>query len=127
MRPARPLGTMAATQATKVLNFAVLNGFQANMARTRPPLVGVCADLLAGDGGEDRVHRGRRGVGRAELPKPRSSSQRLKLKRLAHDIFGGDTAKPALSVPTHEIDELLLLSSWFRRFPAEMTHTRQVS
>jgi excinuclease ABC subunit C len=82
---------------------------------------------VAGHDGEDRVYLVRRGVVRAELPKPRSSWQRLKLKRLAHDIFAGDTAKPALAVPTHEIDELLLLSSWFRRFPTEMTHTRQVS
>ena len=28
------------------------------------------------------------------------------------------------SVPTHEIDELLLLSSWFRRFPDELDQTR---
>ena len=28
------------------------------------------------------------------------------------------------SVPTHEIDELLLLSSWFRRNPAELDNTR---
>jgi hypothetical protein len=26
-------------------------------------------------------------------------------------------------IPTHEIDELLLLSSWFKRFPNELTHT----
>ena len=28
------------------------------------------------------------------------------------------------AVPTHEIDELLLLSSWFRRFPEELDRTR---
>ncbi|HEY6218547.1 MAG TPA: hypothetical protein VIV65_00735, partial [Gemmatimonadaceae bacterium] len=27
------------------------------------------------------------------------------------------------SIPTHEIDELLLLSSWFKRFPSELAHT----
>jgi hypothetical protein len=26
-------------------------------------------------------------------------------------------------IPTHEIDELLLLSSWFRRFPDELERT----
>jgi hypothetical protein len=26
-------------------------------------------------------------------------------------------------IPTHEIDELLLLSSWFKRFPNELSHT----
>jgi hypothetical protein len=30
-------------------------------------------------------------------------------------------------IPTHEIDELLLLSSWFRRFPAELKRTRAPS
>ena len=47
-----------------------------------------------------------------------------KLKRLAEDIFS-TKEKPPTSVPTHEIDELLLLSSWFRRFPAEMGRTRK--
>jgi excinuclease ABC subunit C len=82
---------------------------------------------VRGHEGEDRVYLVKRGVVRAELPKPRSSWQRTKLKRLASDIFGTPSDKPALAIPTHEIDELLLLSSWFRRFPEEMTHTRQVS
>ena len=30
-------------------------------------------------------------------------------------------------VPSHEIDELLLLSSWFRRFPAELARSRGAS
>ena len=84
------------------------------------------AYTVKGHEGDDRVYLVKRGVVRAELPKPRSSWQRTKLKRLAHDIFGNGTEKPALAVPTHEIDELLLLSSWFRRFPQEMTKTRQI-
>jgi hypothetical protein len=31
--------------------------------------------------------------------------------------------KKSSSIPTHEIDELLLLSSWFRRNPGELDHT----
>jgi excinuclease ABC subunit C len=76
---------------------------------------------------EDRVYVVKRGVVRAEMPKPRTSAQRRRLEALARDIFGSAPDHPALSVPTHEIDELLLLSSWFRRFPKEMTRTRQVS
>ncbi|HUQ18244.1 MAG TPA: hypothetical protein VM099_01415, partial [Gemmatimonadaceae bacterium] len=49
-----------------------------------------------------------------------------RLEALARDIFGTAPAHPALSVPTHEIDELLLLSSWFRRFPKEMTKTKHI-
>ena len=48
------------------------------------------------------------------------------MKQLVEDIFSPDD-KPAAQVPTHEIDELLLLSSWFRRFPKEMKRTKQVS
>jgi len=29
-------------------------------------------------------------------------------------------------VPTHEVDELLLLTSWFSRFPEELARTRGV-
>jgi excinuclease ABC subunit C len=76
--------------------------------------------------GPDRVYLVKRGVVRAEVDKPRSTSQRSKLKRLVDDIFGQNETHGTV-VPTHEIDELLLLSSWFRRFPAEMGRTRQVS
>ena len=81
---------------------------------------------VPGHEGEDRVYVVKRGVVRAELEKPRSTWQRTKLKRLVEDIFGHGE-KPSTVIPTHEIDELLLLSSWFRRFPDEMGRTRQVS
>jgi excinuclease ABC subunit C len=75
--------------------------------------------------GPDRVYIVKRGVVRAELNKPRSVSQKGKLKQLVDDIFGANE-KPSTVVPTHEIDELLLLSSWFRRFPDEMSRTQQI-
>lgn len=81
---------------------------------------------VPGHDGADRVYLVKRGVVRAELDKPRSSWQRSKLKRLVGDIFSA-AEKPSTRVPTHEIDELLLLSSWFRKFPGEMERTRQVS
>jgi len=81
---------------------------------------------VRGHEGDDRVYVVKRGVVRAELPKPRSTWQREKLKQLARDIFGAAPEKPALAVPTHEIDELLLLSSWFRKFPKEMNRTKQI-
>lgn len=76
--------------------------------------------------GADRVYLVKRGLVQAELDKPRTSWQRAKLKRLAEDMFS-TPEKPTTSMPTHEIDELLLLSSWFRRFPKEMERTRKVS
>jgi excinuclease ABC subunit C len=81
---------------------------------------------VKGFDGEDRVYIVKRGVIRAELDKPRTSWQREKLKRLAEEMFS--TREPtSTSVPTHEIDELLLLSSWFRRFPKEMERAKKVS
>ena len=76
--------------------------------------------------GEDRVYIVKRGVVRAELEKPRTTWQREKLRKLAEEMFS--VREPATtSIPTHEIDELLLLSSWFRRFPKEMDRTKKVS
>jgi len=82
---------------------------------------------VRGHEGNDRVYVVKRGVVRAELPKPRSSWQREKLKRVARVIFGSAPEKPALAVPSHELDELLLLSSWFRKFPGEMSRPKQGS
>jgi len=81
---------------------------------------------VRGHAGDDRVYVVKRGVVRAELEKPRSSWQRAKLKRLVENTFA-TREQLGTKIPTHEIDELLLLSSWFRRFPAEMKKTRQVS
>jgi excinuclease ABC subunit C len=81
---------------------------------------------VPGHEGEDRVYLIRRGVVRAELGKPRCPKDRRGMKQLVEDIFS-QTVHPTAQVPTHEIDELLLLSSWFRRFPKEMKRTKQVS
>ena len=81
---------------------------------------------VPGHEGEDKVYLIRRGVVRAELSKPKSSKDRRTMKQLVDDIFSQPQSASS-QVPTHEIDELLLLSSWFRRFPKEMKRTRQVS
>jgi len=77
---------------------------------------------VPGHGGDDRVYLIRRGRVRAERPAPKSPTERAELRALADDVFSGVEYDGA-SVPTHEIDELLLLSSWFRRFPAELERT----
>ncbi|MEO7366448.1 MAG: UvrB/UvrC motif-containing protein [Gemmatimonadaceae bacterium] len=81
---------------------------------------------VKGQEGPDKVYMVKRGIVRAEIDKPTSTWQRAKMKRLVEDIFG-EHEKPTTSIPTHEIDELLLLSSWFKRFPAEMGRTKKVS
>jgi len=80
---------------------------------------------VPGYDGDDRVYLIRRGRVRAEQPAPKRAPARARLARLIDDVFGRverDTAQ----VPTHEIDELLLLSSWFRRFPEELERTVRV-
>jgi excinuclease ABC subunit C len=81
---------------------------------------------VAGHDGADRVYLIRRGRVRAETDSPRSAADRSRMRELIERVFG--TAEPTTSqIPTHEIDELLLLSSWFRRFPAELKRTRPPS
>jgi excinuclease ABC subunit C len=79
---------------------------------------------VAGHEGDDRVYLIRRGRVRAERPLPKTPAERAELLALADDVFNGVEFEGA-AVPTHEIDELLLLSSWFRRFPEEMERTER--
>ena len=60
---------------------------------------------------------------RAEVPAPRTSRDRQSLDALVQSVYSPPERQTS-SVPTHEIDELLLLSSWFRRNPAELDRTR---
>jgi excinuclease ABC subunit C len=78
---------------------------------------------VPGHEGDDRVYVIRRGRVRAETTAPRAPRERAQLRRLAEDVFGVTEREPA-QVPTHEIDELLLLSAWFRRHPDELQRTR---
>jgi excinuclease ABC subunit C len=48
------------------------------------------------------------------------------MRRLVDDIFGSSEPTGA-SIPMHEIDELLLLSSWFRKYPNEMERAQKAS
>ena len=76
--------------------------------------------------GEDRLYLIRRGRVRAEVPPPRSPAERSRLHELATQVFA-PVERETSQIPTHEIDELLLLSSWFRRFPAELERTQEPS
>ena len=78
---------------------------------------------VRGHEGEDRLYLIRRGRVRAELPTPRTAKDRRSVDELVQSVYSQAERKSS-SVPTHEIDELLLLSSWFRRNPAELDNTR---
>ena len=69
--------------------------------------------------GGDRVYVIRRGRVRAELRAPQSGTDKQALAVRASEIFAPPDHAHA-TVPAHEVDELLLLSSWFRKFPAEL-------
>lgn len=73
--------------------------------------------------GDDRVYLIRRGRVRGEYPIPRSESDRMRLLDMVSDVFH-PVERDSAQVPSHEIDELLLLSSWFRRFPTELERSR---
>jgi hypothetical protein len=67
----------------------------------------------------------RRGSVRAEAKAPASEVDQRALGKLIEDVFG--PAEPAWApVPNHEVDEILLLSSWFQRFPEELERARPV-
>ena len=74
--------------------------------------------------GDDRVYLIRRGRVRGEYPAPRSEHDRMRLLEMVEGVFN-PVERNTAQVPAHEIDELLLLSSWFRRFPAELGRSMQ--
>jgi excinuclease ABC subunit C len=79
---------------------------------------------VPGVDGDDRVYLIRRGQVRAEEPAPRSRNDRSRIRDLVDDIFR-PVERVTGAIPPHEIDELLLLSSWFRRFPKELGRTKR--
>lgn len=81
---------------------------------------------VPGCDGRDRTYVIRRGIVRAEVDTPKTRRDRTAVRKLVDDIFG-ETGAAGASIPTHEIDELLLLSSWFRKFPNEMERAERVA
>ena len=78
---------------------------------------------VPGHEGDDRVYVIRRGTVRAETRAPRTKRDRSRLAAMVRDVFD-PPERSSGAVPTHEIDELLLLSSWFRRNPGELERTQ---
>jgi excinuclease ABC subunit C len=80
------------------------------------------AYTVPGENGDDRIYLIRRGRVRAETAMPKTPDAAAHLAGLIGDVFGVHE-RATSQIPTHEIDELLLLSSWFRRFPDELERT----
>ena len=77
---------------------------------------------VPGFANDDRAYVIRRGRVRAELPAPRTPSEQAALAARAAEIFS-PSVRRSTTVPAHEVDELLLLSSWFKKCPAELQRT----
>lgn len=79
---------------------------------------------VPGVNGDDRayvIHRGR--VVR-ECAAPRDQAEREALAQVAALAAGASPKrKAAFALPAHEVDEVLLISSWFARNPDEMVRT----
>lgn len=71
--------------------------------------------------GEDRVYLVRRGRVRAEVPLPQSPHEWGALREMAERLVAPD--ERSYAVPGHEVDELLLLTSWFKTRPDELRQT----
>jgi excinuclease ABC subunit C len=77
---------------------------------------------VEGFGGEDKVYLVRRGTVRAEVAAPRTTPERLALGRRIDEVYGpGEPGRAPVRM--HEIDEILLVSAWFRRRPEELAKT----
>jgi hypothetical protein len=59
---------------------------------------------------------------RAEIARPHGADDAAGLRALARDVYV-PRERGGSAVPTHEVDELLLLSWWFRHRPAELGRT----
>ncbi|HVX38797.1 MAG TPA: UvrB/UvrC motif-containing protein [Gemmatimonadaceae bacterium] len=77
---------------------------------------------VPGFDGDDRVYLIRRGCVRGEATRPRTPAEAVRLMGLIDEVYS-PASQIGGQIPTHEIDELLLLSSWFRRFPEELERT----
>jgi excinuclease ABC subunit C len=78
---------------------------------------------VPGYDGDTRAYVIRRGCVRAESPVPRTPTERRQWRDTIESILT-PCDRPPPAVPAHEVDELMLLSSWFRRFPKELKRTK---
>lgn len=75
-----------------------------------------------GHDGEAYVYLVRRGTVRAERPAPATAEARRELADLAARVFDGPDPR-GRDIPTHDLDELYLISAWFKKHPGELART----
>jgi excinuclease ABC subunit C len=77
---------------------------------------------VPGRDNDDRVYLIHRGRIRGEAAVPRTPAEREALTARSREVFV-PAAVTATTVPVHEMDEVLLVASWFRKFPHELQRT----
>ncbi|HEX9935959.1 MAG TPA: GIY-YIG nuclease family protein [Longimicrobium sp.] len=75
---------------------------------------------VPGEEGDDRVYLVRRGTVRAVVPQPRGKAERRRLDDLCEEHF--TRPEPTGMVTRHQVDEILLISRWFRLNPRQFEH-----
>ncbi len=100
-----------------------LEGLREQFARLRFAVESLSfVYTVPGWGDDDRAYIIRRGRVREVLPAAKDARAEAQLAARAAEVFGSTERAPT-TVPAHEVDELLILSSWFRKFPAELERT----
>lgn len=78
--------------------------------------------LLPGADGDHRLYLVRRGTVRAEMKAPRTRRERERVDRIAREIALAPEPTGTM-VSTRRVEEILLLSHWFRTRPDELERT----
>ncbi len=77
---------------------------------------------LPGFRGDDRLYLIRNGLVQAELPRPRSREERLRVARKVEEVFG-EGAPPPRTLTPEAAAEILLVARWFRLRKRELRRT----
>ncbi|MCC6317852.1 MAG: GIY-YIG nuclease family protein [Gemmatimonadaceae bacterium] len=78
--------------------------------------------LVPGHAGEDRFYLVRRGVIRDDFAAPQSPDEWEAARARVRQVFAATHDVPG-AVPSHDVDELLLVTSWFATKPEELDAT----
>lgn len=81
------------------------------------------AYIVPGHDGDDRFYLIRRGVVRGEFPAPQLPGDWDRLREACERVFETGQPEAVATVPSHEVDELLLVTSWFSTRPEELQAT----
>ncbi len=75
-----------------------------------------------GTDGREWIYLIRRGTVRAEVAAPSSTSDHESFRSLIERTYASSD-RTDIDVPTHDLEEFLLVASWFRKYPAERART----